>query len=72
MKKKLIGRLLAIWKILTTKNFILIHSVKEYTVDSESGRKFKIIRRTDYTDESDALTLKASFITLHEKIKPEW
>ena len=70
--KKLKIRLYSIWLILTSKNYILIHDIKEYNENNIDKRKMKITRRTDYSDDSDCLTLKATFFSLYDKIKPNF
>lgn len=54
-------RLLAILRIIFSRNFILIDQIKEPLNDSEK-RICRLLRRTDYSDESDFLTLKMSIM----------
>jgi hypothetical protein len=72
MFKKLKIRIYSIWLILTTKNYILIHDIKEYNENNIDKRKMLTTRRTDYSDESDCLTLKATYFSLYDKINPNF
>lgn len=56
--KKYTIRLVAIFRILTSKNWMLIDGIKEYKKDGEPARCSRLLRRTDYDTESDFLTLK--------------
>lgn len=49
-------RFLAIWFILTRRNFILIYGIEEFIENSEKGRKLHLLRRTDYGGDSDQLS----------------
>ena len=61
--------LFSIFKILSCRNFILIYDIEEFkTENNESGRKLNIARRTDYSNESDVLTVKAAFLTLNKNM----
>jgi hypothetical protein len=53
-------RLRCVFWVLTSRNFILIHHVEEKMLPGGKGRSFKASYRTDYSDESDALTVYAA------------
>jgi hypothetical protein len=53
-------RVKALWKICSTRNFILLYGIEEIKIDGEDGRKFAWLRRTDYNAESDFYTQKAA------------
>ncbi|MCK9293278.1 hypothetical protein M0P25_04345 [archaeon] len=60
-KHPLILRLLAIWRIITRRNFIFIDFYEE-KIDGEDARKVRSIHRSDYDEESEFLTLKAALL----------
>lgn len=53
-------RLKAIFRIITKRNFILIHSIQEHSVLGQPGRTVAILSRTDYSNESDQLSCMAA------------
>lgn len=61
--KKIKQRIKALWKICTTRNFILIYGIEEMKIEGEPGRKFSWLRRTDYNTESDFYTMKAAMVS---------
>lgn len=60
MKFTLVSRLKAIWRILTKNNFILIEVSEFVNENGEAGRDVRVLLRTDYTIDSDVLTLEAA------------
>lgn len=52
-------RLVSIWYIITKQNYILV-LVEEGVSDGQNTRRVKPIYRTDYSGESDLLTLTAA------------
>jgi hypothetical protein len=60
-KHPLIIRLIALWRVMTCKNFILI-DYSEFIKDGKKGRKIRPLYRTNYDAESEQLTLKAAFL----------
>ena len=54
-------RFSSVWKILTRRNFILINV--DENPDRES-RDVSIVCRTDYSTESDLLTMKAGILMI--------
>jgi hypothetical protein len=60
-KHPLIIRLIALWRIITCKNFILI-DYNEYTKNGNKGRTIRPLYRTDYNTESEILTLKGAYM----------
>lgn len=59
--KQIKFRLQALWFILTSKNFILLHSIQVIKHDNEEvGQKVGIIRRTDFSSKRDLYTMSAS------------
>lgn len=72
MKKRLLGRLKGCWFILTKRNFILIHEIKEFEKNGVKMRKAAVLRRTDYSPESDFLSMKMGiFICFPETKIPQ-
>jgi hypothetical protein len=51
-------RLIALWRILTCRNFILI-DFKETITDNRPSRIVRPLYRSDYDSESEFLTIKA-------------
>ncbi len=65
--KRLKGRLNIVLTALTTKNIMLV-TVNEFTENNgEKGRNVSVITRTDYSHESDYLTLKGA-VLIKEKL----
>lgn len=62
--KQTISRLKAIWWLFTRKNFIIVIP-KETVTDGEPSREIEFMLRTDYSLESDLLTVTA----LHMEIE---
>jgi len=60
-KHPLIIRAIAIWRVITCRNFILI-DYSEFVKDGEKGRKVRPLYRTNYDSESEELTLKAAYL----------
>ena len=60
-KHPLIVRLVALFRVLTCKNFILIDYF-EFIENGERGRKIRDLYRTNYDKESEQLTLKAVYM----------
>lgn len=56
--KQLFNRLKAIWWLLTRKNFIIVIP-KETVTDGQPSREIDFILRTDYSLDSDLLTVTA-------------
>lgn len=55
-------RLLALWFIVTSKNFILIHNIEETVLNGQPARKNRLLRRTDYSCESDFYSIKLALL----------
>jgi hypothetical protein len=53
-------RFVATYKIFTKRNFIIVF-VNEFDRDGQTGRSIQELYRTDYSDESDALTLLGAY-----------
>lgn len=51
--KKLKGKLLAIWFIITKRNFILLYGLKEIYKGDQVGSKVGVLGRTDLTAKRD-------------------
>jgi len=49
-------------KAILTGNFILIHNIKETVINGAKARELSLLRRTDYTMESDFLTMKGAIL----------
>lgn len=49
-------RLVALWRVLTTKNFILIHRIKEFEENGNRGRELVVTSLTEYDNDSDQLS----------------
>lgn len=65
---RIIPRLIAIWRIITKRNFILIE-VEEFVVENnQRGRNVRALIRTDYSIESDLLTLEAAKVQLNKEL----
>ena len=64
-KHPLIIRLIALWRVITCKNFILI-DYSEFIKNGEKGRKVRPLYRTNYDSESEQLTLKTAYL-MHSK-----
>jgi len=63
----IIGRLVAIWRIFTCRNFILV----DCTVNKDRGsRSVRVLGRTDYDSESDFLSLKVAALTINGNDHP--
>lgn len=56
--KAIISRIKCLWFVLTSRNVIVIHKIKEIQIDGQPGRRVAVRRRTDYNTESDYLTMK--------------
>ena len=70
-KHPLIIRIIAIWRILTCRNFILI-DFYEFKENNENKRKVRPLYRTDYNAESEYLTLLGALdMTKKKWIKSE-
>lgn len=65
-KHPFIIRLIAIYRILFCRNFILI-DCNELKVDDQKARRVRLLFRTDYDLESDQLTLKAAYLKSTDK-----
>lgn len=57
----LTGRIIAIWRILTRRNFILV-DYSEFEKDGQKGKKIRPLYRTDYSSESEFLALKGAML----------
>ena len=64
------NKLVAIWRILTCRNFILI-DVNEIRVADRKGRSLRVLIRTNHTLLSDYLTIKGALIMTHEELTKE-
>lgn len=60
--RSIIGKLKALYFILASRNFILIHDIKEFEKDGQHGHSTAYLRRTDYDTESDFYSMKASMV----------
>lgn len=60
-------RLVAIWRIITCNNFILI-DYSEFEENGQKGRKFRPLYRTNYDAKSEQLTLIAVYLSREEKL----
>ena len=73
--KKIIGKIKAIWLVLTSSNFILLHSCSEFVKDGKKGFSVAVLRRTDFTDQRDlyimAGAIKVAFKDLSLNIPDE-
>lgn len=57
-------RLIAIYRIIRSRNFILIDGLDIYYNDDKKGRKSRLLRRTDFPgDEEDFLFMKQSIMS---------
>jgi hypothetical protein len=66
MKKYKI-RFIALWRVLTTKNFILVEC-KRGVKNGEKTITVRPLYRTDFTDDGDSLALKAAyFMSIDDK-----
>lgn len=63
----LLNRLRAVFRVLFSRNFILIE-VKEKTVDGRPARDTRVLSRTDYDTESDLLTLSAAYMHIEKQL----
>lgn len=66
-KHPLIIRILALWRVVTCRNFILIDFYEEQ-INGEAARKVRPLYRSDYGAESEFLTLKAALLSKMETI----
>lgn len=64
--KELKSRIIGLWWLLTRKNFILMVP-KEKLVGEQPGRSVEFIVRTDYSLDSDVLTVTALLNELREE-----
>lgn len=64
-----VSRLKGIWKLLLSRNFILIHNIKRTEAGKESTTEVGVHRRTDYTTQQDFLAMKAGiFVAFPESM----
>jgi hypothetical protein len=61
----IINRIIAIWRIITCRNYMLI-DYKEFEREGRKGRNVRTLYRTDYNKESEILTLKAVLLKKSE------
>jgi len=54
--RRLFLRLIAAWRVLTIRNFILIFGITEFIKDGKMARRLNVLRRTDYVGDSDRLS----------------
>lgn len=73
--KALKHRIQALWYVLTGRNFILLHSLKENGPEKEPGHTSALICRTRFSDKRDlfimAGAIKIRFPGLHLQIPDE-
>lgn len=62
-----LNRLRALCRVLLSRNFILIE-VQETTVDGRPARNTRVLSRTDYSTESDLLTLTAAYLRIEKDL----
>lgn len=53
-------RLVALWRVLTCRNIILIDLVEIHDIEKGKGMRVRPLYRTDYDKESEVLTLKCA------------
>lgn len=59
-----VQRLRMTWKVWTGGNAILVHDILEYETEKGAARQVKLTGQTEYTIESDALSLMAASYAL--------
>lgn len=62
-----LNRLRALFRVLFSRNFILIE-VQETTVGGRPARNTRVLCRTDYGTESDLLTLSAAYLRIEKNL----
>lgn len=62
-----LNRLRALFRVLFSRNFILIE-VEEIILEGKPGRSVRVLSRTDYDTESDLLTLSAAYMRIEKRM----
>lgn len=62
-----IQRLKGLWYMLTSKNFILIYHIKDNISNEVEYRKLHILKRTNYDEMNDIITVKFAYFLLKDQ-----
>lgn len=63
----IIIRMIALWRILTCRNFILI-DFNEFERNGQKGRNVRPLYRSNYDADSEYLTLKAAILRKEKEL----